>query len=81
MKTDDRLIADLRVEIVRLRAALAEAMEWGWADALPPAEVVARCETALGLTDDIPDVFPQVFRNSSERAGTPDTAEPVLKSA
>jgi hypothetical protein len=35
MKTDDRLIADFRVEIVRLRAALAEAMEWGWADALP----------------------------------------------
>ena len=81
MKTDDRLIADFRVEIVRLRAALAEAMEWGWADALPPAEVVARCETALGLTDDVPDVSSQVFRNSSERAGTPDTAEPVLKSA
>ena len=81
MKTDDRLIAELRVEIVRLRATLAEAMEWGWADALPPAEVVARCEAALGLTDDVPDVFPQVFRNPSERVDTPDSAEPILQSA
>ena len=81
MKTDDRLIAESRVEIVRLRAALAEAMDWGWADALPPAEVVARCEAALGITDDVPDVFPQMFRDTSEPVGTPDTAEAVLKSA
>ena len=81
MANDDRLIAELRVEVVRLRAALAEAMEWGWADALPPAEVVARCETALGLTDEIPAPFSQVFRNPLEPVGTPDPAEPVLKSA
>ena len=81
MTTDDRLSAELRVEIVRLRAALAEAMDWGWADALPPAEVVARCETALGITDEIPAPFSQVFRNPSEPVGKPDTAEPVLKSA
>ena len=79
--TTEPLIDELRATITRLRAALTEAMDWGWADAFPPAEVVARCEAPLGITDDVPDVFPQVFRNPSEPVGTPDTAERVLKSA
>ena len=61
---DEGVIAELRVEIVRLRAALAEAMDWGWTDALPPAEVVERCEVALGISDELPAAFREVVHES-----------------
>jgi hypothetical protein len=48
----------LRVEVVRLRAALDEATNWRWTDEPPPAQVVARCEAALGITDEIPAAAP-----------------------
>jgi hypothetical protein len=62
------LIAMLR--IVRLRAALADAMEWRWSGEPPPADVVSRCEAALGITDEIPAAY-------AERVVTPDSAESV----
>ena len=43
VKYEDALAA-----IERLRAALAEAMEWNWLDPVPPPpEVVGQCEQAL----------------------------------
>lgn len=39
----------LRATITRLRAALAESMEWGWSSDPPPPEVLARREAALGI--------------------------------
>jgi hypothetical protein len=71
MVTDERLIAELRVEIVRLRAALADAMEWSWSSEPPPVEVVARCEAALGIIDELPAPY------LAEHVGTPDSAEPI----
>jgi hypothetical protein len=49
----ESLINDLRRELGRVRAALVESMDWGWSVYFPPVEVVARCETALGITDAI----------------------------
>jgi hypothetical protein len=49
---NEGLVAELRVEVVRLRAALEEAMNWRWTDEPPPAEVVSRCEAAAGVTDE-----------------------------
>jgi len=59
MGTDQALIDELRGTIVRLRSALAESMEWGWSSDPPPAHVVERCESALGITDDVPESFPR----------------------
>ena len=53
----ESLIDELRRELSRVRAALVESMDWGWSVYFPPDEVVARCETALGITDSIADFF------------------------
>ena len=51
----ESLIDELRRELGRVRAALVESMDWGWSVYIPPDEVVARYEAALGLTDTIAD--------------------------
>jgi hypothetical protein len=72
MVTDEGLIAELRVQVVRLRAALADAMDRRWSGAPPPADVVSRCEAALGITDEVPAAY------FEERVSTTDSVEPVL---
>jgi hypothetical protein len=71
MATDEGLIAELGIEIVRLRAALADAMDWSWTGQPPPAEVVARCEAALGITDEVPAPY------TARCVSSTDSAEPV----
>ena len=53
----ESLIDELRRELGRVRAALVESMDWGWSVYIPPDEVVARYEAALGITDTIADFF------------------------
>jgi hypothetical protein len=64
----ESLIDELRTELGRVRAALVESMDWGWSVYIPPDEVVARCETALGLADTIAEFFcPGVVSPSEQR--------------
>ena len=64
----ESLIDELRREIGRVRAALVESMDWGWSVYFPPDEVVARCETALGIADAIADFFfLEVVSSSDQR--------------
>jgi hypothetical protein len=53
----ESLIDELHRELARVRAALVASMDWGWSAYVPPDEIVARCETALGLTDTIAAFF------------------------
>jgi hypothetical protein len=62
---NDLLIDELRATITRLRAALAESMEWDWASESPPADVNAKCEAAL--TDDTPAPFSALSGNPQTR--------------
>ena len=63
----ESLIDELRTELGRVRAALVESMDWGWSVYIPPDEVVARCEAALGLTDTIAEfLFPEVASSSDQ---------------
>jgi hypothetical protein len=64
----ESLIDELSRELGRVRAALVESMDWGWSVYFPPDEVVARCETALGITDTIAEfLFNGVVSSSEER--------------
>ena len=60
-------VDELRREIVRLRAALAEAMDWSWGNDPPPADVVERLEVALGLPDESRPVLRQTSSVHRER--------------
>ena len=53
----ESLIDELRRELGRVRAALVESMDWGWSVYIPPDEIVARFEAALGITDTIAEFF------------------------
>ncbi len=75
MRTETTLVDELRREIVRLRAALAEAMDWSWGKDPPPADVVERLEVALGLPDESRPVLRQTPSVLRERP------EPLPKSA
>jgi hypothetical protein len=46
----ESVIDELRRELARVRAALVESMDWGWSVYIPPDEVIARCQAALGIT-------------------------------
>jgi hypothetical protein len=83
MRTDDALIGELRREIVRLRAALAEAMDWRWGNDPPPAEVVERLEVALGLPDESRPILRPTpsLRERPERVTSPLGAPRLPKSA
>ena len=64
----ESMIDELRRELSRVRAALVESMDWGWSVYFPPDEVVARCETALGIADAIADFFfLEVVSSSDQR--------------
>jgi hypothetical protein len=47
MRIEPMLVDELRREVVRLRAALAEAMDWNWGNEPPPADVVERLKSCL----------------------------------
>jgi hypothetical protein len=82
MRPEAELIRELRGELVRLRAALAEAMDWRWGDDPPPADVVERLEVALGLPEESRPILRQgsgVLRERPE--GSCVTAPPLPKSA
>jgi hypothetical protein len=84
MRTEPKLIDELRREIVRLRAALAEAMDWSWGNEPPPADVVERLEVALGLPDESRPILrqaPSILRDRPERLSSPVAARPLPKSA
>jgi hypothetical protein len=63
----ESLIDELSRELGRVRAALVESMDWGWSVYFPPDEVVARCETALGITDTIAEFLFNGVVSSSEQ--------------
>ena len=64
----ESLIDELRRELGRVRAALLESMDWGWSVYIPPDEVIARFEAALGITDTIAEFFfPGVVSSSDQR--------------
>jgi hypothetical protein len=63
----ESLIDELRTELGRVRAALVESMDWGWSVYIPPDEVVARCEAALGLTDTIAEFLCNGAVSSSDQ--------------
>jgi hypothetical protein len=71
----ESLIEELRRELGRVRAALVESMDWGWSVYVPPDEVVARCEAALGITDAIADFF-FVGVSSSDQRTPHQTTQP-----
>ena len=82
MRPETELIQQLRREIVRLRAALAEAMDWKWGDDPPPAAVVERLEVVLGLPDESRPILRQgssALREPAERSAV--TAPPLPKTA
>ena len=62
----ESLIDELHRELARVRAALVASMDWGWSVYIPPDEIVARCETALGLTDTIAGFFSLETDSSSD---------------
>jgi hypothetical protein len=68
------LIDELRRELGRVRAALVESMEWGWSVYIPPDEVVARFEAALGITDTIAEFFSSGVASSSDQRTQPKAA-------
>ena len=63
----ESLIDELSRELGRVRAALLESMDWGWSVYFPPDKVIARYETALGITDTIADSFFVGVVSSSEQ--------------
>ena len=84
MRTETALIDELRREVVRLRAALAEAMDWSWGSDPPPAEVVERLEVVLGLPEESRPILrqtPPVLRERPEKIRETTTAPPLTKSA
>jgi hypothetical protein len=84
MKTETVLIEELRRQIVRLRAALAEAMDWRWGNDPPPADVIDRLEVVLGLPDESRAVLRQassVPEERPERLASPVMAARLPKSA
>ena len=70
----ESLIDELSRELGRVRAALVESMDWGWSVYFPPDEVVARCETALGITDAIADFLSIGVVSSSDQETQPEAA-------
>jgi hypothetical protein len=84
MRTETELVAELRREIIRLRAALADAMDWRWGNEPPPVEVVERLEVALGLPQESRPVLrstTRILRESEESLASPVTAHRLPKSA
>jgi hypothetical protein len=84
MKTETALIEELRRQIVRLRAALAEAMDWRWGNDPPPADVIDRLEVVLGLPDESRAVLRQASNvpgERLERLASPVMAPRLPKSA
>ena len=83
MRTESALIGELRREIVRLRAALAEAMDWKWGNEPPPAEVVERLEVALGLPEESRPILrpTSIIGERPERVTSPLAAPRLPRSA
>ena len=84
MRIEPMLVDELRREVVRLRAALAEAMDWNWGNEPPPADVVERLEVVLGLPEEARPILRQASGGPRERPGrsvSPVTAPPLPKSA
>ena len=68
------MIDELRRELGRVRAGLVESMDWGWSVYIPPDEVIARFETALGITDTIAEFFCSGVASSSDQRTQPKAA-------
>ena len=63
----ESLIDELSRELGRVRAALLESMDWGWSVYIPPDEIIARFEAALGITDTIAESFFSGVVSSSDQ--------------